>query len=212
MATLFIVGLTGGIASGKSTASAFFKDIGVPVVDADAISRALTLPGGLAIEPIAQTFGQTMIDETGALNRARMRQLVFSDAQAKKQLEAILHPLIHRQTKQALQAINPQTHPIAIYDCPLLLESPYWRHFTDHILLIDAPVDLQIERVMARSGLSADMAQKIIQNQMPRSEKIRWADSIIVNNSGLEDLRNALNLFWNAFFGFFNRKTETNKS
>ena len=121
-----VIGLTGGIGSGKSTAAAVFRSLGVPVVDADAISRALTGPGAEGSLAVARRFGEDFLDENRAMNRARMRELVFSNPEARRELEALLHPLIGRDVLRAFSSLSPDT-PYAVFDCPLLLENKTWR-------------------------------------------------------------------------------------
>ena len=142
-----VIGLTGGIGSGKSTAAAVFRSLGVPVVDADAISRALTGPGAEGSLAVARRFGDDFLDENRAMNRARMRELVFSNPAAKRELEALLHPLIGRDVLRAFASLSPDT-PYAVFDCPLLLENKTWRGFVSRVLVIDLADEASVERVM----------------------------------------------------------------
>jgi dephospho-CoA kinase len=148
----FTVGLTGGIGSGKSAAAQVFDELGIAVIDTDAVAHALTAPGGAAIAPIRAAFGADYLTVDGALDRARMRVLVFSDAEKKRQLESILHPLIRARTSELVQAARS---PYLILMVPLLVESGDYRRRCQRILVVDCPEELQLERVMARSSLDA---------------------------------------------------------
>lgn len=192
----WILGLTGGIGSGKSTAAALFARFGAPVVDADAISRSLTAAGGAAVSAIQQTFGPTFIAASGAMDRQRMRELVFTNPQAKAKLEAILRPLIRKGCLDALSAAQQQADarniPFCVFDCPLLIEWQALRERCGRILVIDASAEMQIQRVAARSGLSAERIESIIRAQIPRAERIAAADDIIFNGASPKALEAAL--------------------
>lgn len=175
------LGLTGGIGSGKTTVAGFFQAHGAIIFDADAISRQLTAPGGMAINPIREQFGAEYIAPDGALDRVRMRQTSFSDAQARTRLEAIIHPLV------GLEADRLQAQALAggaqcvVFDVPLLVESRRWRQRVDQVLVVDCPHETQIERVMARSALARDEVRKIIASQASRLQRLRAADIVIFN-------------------------------
>lgn len=174
-----LIGLTGGIGSGKSTVSALFAQKNIPVIDADVISRSLTQANGLAIETIRQTFGDHLIDANHALNRQVMRELVFSDPDAKKKLEAILHPLIQQEIQRRLAEIHS---PYVILDIPLLIESiSRYRHWLNQICVVDCDKTTQIARVKQRSGLSEEMITRIIHQQASREERLLHADEVIRN-------------------------------
>ena len=147
------IGLTGGIGSGKSTVAALLAGHGATLVDTDLIARELTLPGGAAIESIAAAFGSDLIDATGALDRTRMRALVFADASARQRLEAILHPMIGLETERQAHA---SAAPVIVFDVPLLVESGHWRARVDKVLVVDCAEATQIARVIARSDWTAD--------------------------------------------------------
>lgn len=182
----YIVGLTGGIGSGKSAAADGFAAHGITVVDTDVIAHALTSPDGAAIPTIRRLFGEHMIAADGSMDRARMRALVFSAPESRRQLEAILHPMI-----QALSAqlCADATSPYVILAVPLLIESGRYRERCDRICVVDCPEALQIERVGRRSGLSASQVQAIMQAQAPRAERLAAADDVINNSGSLDDLR-----------------------
>lgn len=177
----WIVGLTGGIGSGKTLASNAFAALGVPVIDTDLISHALTGPNGLAIDAIHRAFGDSLFDGAGQLDRAKMRELVFKDPIQRKTLESILHPLI---AQVALASISQHSNaPYVILAVPLLAESSEWQKRCDRILVIDCEVETQINRVMKRSGLSREQTQAIIMSQASREARKAIANEVIVNES-----------------------------
>ncbi len=180
------LGLTGGIGSGKSTVAAMLVDHGARLVDADAISRAASAAGGLAIGALAKEFGGGFITPQGALDRERMRELVYADAGAKKRLEAILHPLVGQEIGRQTQDFVGLGAACIVFDIPLLVESARWRQNLDRVLVIDCPNDLQIDRVVARSALTRESVEKIIDAQAPRALRLKAADMVIHN--GLIDL------------------------
>lgn len=176
------VALTGGIGSGKSTVADAFARLGVTVSDADAVSHALTAPGGIALPAIRAAFGDEIIDTQGALDRTRLRRQVFADAAARQQLEAILHPLIRARMLAEAESADS---PYALLVIPLLLETGQ-QSLADLVLVVDVPERVQIERVKARSGLAAPEIQRIIQCQVSRAERLAAADDVI-DNSGPAD-------------------------
>lgn len=178
------LGLTGGIGSGKSTLSRFLAECGAAVIDADAVSRSVTAPGGAAIAPIRKTFGDALIDATGALDRARMRELVFADATARHRLEAIVHPLVGALTIQRAQEAQAGGARLLVFDIPLLAESARWPRELDAVAVVDCREETQITRVMARSGLTREAVQGIIAAQASRAARRAVAD-IVVHNDGL---------------------------
>ncbi|WP_333843252.1 dephospho-CoA kinase [Limnohabitans sp.] len=188
------IGLTGGIGSGKSTVSQMLQDRGAAVMDADAISLSLTAPHGAAMATIARTFGAAFVNADGALNREHMRAHVFSQPKAKKTLEAIIHPLVAQETERQAQAALHAGYRTLVFDIPLLVEAgTRWRTQVDRILVIDCLVETQIQRVMARSGLSAEAVQKIIAAQSTRPNKLAAADWVIFNDGiPIETLREAV--------------------
>ena len=177
------LGITGGIGSGKSTVCALLADKGIPVIDADAISRACTAPGGAALPAIAQAFGDAVFEAPGILNRDAMRALVFDQPQARAQLQALLHPMIAAEIeRQASQAalVSP---PCIAFDIPLLVESKRWRAVLDRVLVVDCQAQTQIDRVMQRSGLTAESVQKIMAAQSSRVARLQCADYVLFNES-----------------------------
>lgn len=189
--TLRRIGLTGGIGSGKSTVAGLLATCGACVVDADAISRQLTAVGGAAIAPIAQQFGAQAITLEGAMNRDVMRQRVFDDAAVRRQLEAIIHPLVSLEAaRQAEQAAREGCLCI-VFDIPLLVESGRWRQQLDQVLVVDCSEATQISRVTARSGWTPEAVQKVMAGQASRAQR-RAAADVCLYNDGLS--REALGL------------------
>jgi dephospho-CoA kinase len=182
----YLVGLTGGIGSGKSTVAALFSELGVPVIDTDAISHQLTKPAGAAIPYIRAEFGDAYIDEQGALDRAKMRQLVFSDNTAKQRLEGILHPLILKQAKNQAES---STAPYVLLVVPLLFESADYQNWLHHTVTIDCPEETQVARATKRGGLSEQLVRAIMAQQMSRVQRLQLANDHIVNDGTLNDLR-----------------------
>lgn len=188
------IGLTGGIGSGKSTVAALLVEQGACLVDTDAIARALTLPGGAAMGPVAAAFGPGALAADGALDRAYMRQLVFQDPAAKLRLEGILHPLIGAEARR--QAAEAGERPV-IYDVPLLTESSHWRARVARVLVVDCSEDTQAARVAARPGWDDASARRVIAQQAPRKTRRAIADAVIHNDGiSLDALRQAVQALW----------------
>jgi dephospho-CoA kinase len=175
------VGLTGGIGSGKSTVLAMLAQLGAATVDADAISRATTAAGGAAIAEIERVFGAQFITAERALDRDRMRAHTFSNAQARKQLEAIIHPLVGAESAKQVEAALARGTKCVVFDIPLLVESGRWRQQVDRVLVIDCSPETQVARVMQRSGLDADAVRAIIATQATRAQRLAAADIVICN-------------------------------
>ena len=181
----FVVGLTGGIGSGKSAAADEFARLGATVVDTDAIAHALTEKGGAALPQIEKAFGKEFIT-AGAMDRQRMRRHVFSHPQEKKKLEGILHPLIRTEGARRVQAA---AGPYVIYVVPLLVESGEPRRGVDRVLVVDAPEAAQLERVRSRSRLAEDEVRAILAAQATREERRAAADDVIDNGGSIDALR-----------------------
>ncbi len=185
------IGLTGGIGSGKSTVAGFLREAGAALIDTDAISRALTLPAGPAMPAIAAEFGAGFVAADGALDRDRMRALAFSDAGAKRRLEAILHPLITAQALAEAQAADAARAPLVVFDVPLLVESGRWRARVARVLVVDCSADTQIARVLQRPGWTRERVDGALAAQTSRQARRAAADAVLVNEGiALVTLRN----------------------
>lgn len=182
----FAVGLTGGIGCGKTTVANMFADLGATLVDTDEIAHALTAAHGAAMPALLAEFGPGCATADGALDRAAMRALVFSDSSARHRLEAILHPRIR---DAALAAAAIATGSYVIFVVPLLIESGTWRARVNRVLAIDCPEPVQIARVMARNGLSEDQVRAIMATQITRAERLAAADDVVTNDGGIDELR-----------------------
>jgi dephospho-CoA kinase len=182
----FCVGLTGGIGSGKSVASSMFGELGAAIVDTDEISRALTAPGGAAIAAIRESFGPEYIAADGGLDRARMRSLVFGDADAKRKLEGILHPRIRDRMRAAVAAAR-ESYVIAVI--PLLFETGVCLDLLQRVLVVDCEESEQVRRASSRSGLHAQDVRAIMAAQLPRAERLKRADDVLRNDGSVEALR-----------------------
>jgi dephospho-CoA kinase len=176
-----LLGLTGGIGSGKSTVAKRLAELGAAVIDADAIARSVTAPGGSAMPAIRTAFGDAFVTPDGALDRDRMRQQVFSDPQAKHRLEAIVHPLVGEETARQTRAALARQVSVIVFDVPLLVESAHWRERVDRILVVDCLPATQIQRVVARSGLTPDAVERIIAAQATREQRQAIAHWVILN-------------------------------
>jgi dephospho-CoA kinase len=176
------LGLTGGIGSGKSTVASILARAGAAVMDADAISRSLTQAGGRAIPAILAEFGETLIGPDGAMDREAMRALVFSNPSSKRQLEAIVHPLVGQVLQEQSNAAVAAGHACLVYDVPLLVESgDRWRRQVDWVCVVDCEVETQIQRVMARNQLGRADVERIISQQASRQQRLACADAVIFN-------------------------------
>lgn len=194
-----LVGLTGGIGSGKSAAQRFFEELGVGCVDADVVAREVVMPGEPALVAIAEHFGADVLDNQGALNRALLRQRIFSDAEAKAWLEGLLHPLIRQRMMAQLDALSG---PYRMLVAPLLFENGL-DALCDASVLVDVPEALQVERVMARDGVDAEQARAIMASQMARAEKLARAGYVLDNSGSLEGLREQVFELHGVLVGLF---------
>lgn len=198
----FRVGLTGGIGSGKSTVAQLFAAHGVPIIDTDVISHQLTCSGGGAIEAIKIEFGSNFIDATGAMDRGRMRQLVFSDHHAKQRLENILHPLILAQSKQLAESASA---PYVLLVIPLLFESGTYQDWLQRTVVVDCSESSQIKRAMTRSNLSEATVKDIMAQQLPRSQRLLQADDVILNDADLASLKPQVDRMHQTYLKFAER-------
>ena len=183
----YLVGLTGGIGSGKSTVANLFAAYGVRIIDTDLISHQLTQANGVAIPALREAFGKDFIDGQGALDRSKMRELVFAHPAAKKRLEDILHPLILAQTKQ--QAAAPGDAPYTLIVVPLLFESGHYTDWLQQVIAVDCPEDVQLARTMQRSKLDENAIRAIMAQQLSRAQRLQLAHEIIRNDGSLADLQ-----------------------
>ena len=201
-----LVGLTGGIGSGKTAVSELLAQLGAGVIDTDQIAHQITAPGGSAIPLIQKHFGAEYIDESGALDRGKMRSLVFQDLESKKALEAITHPLIKQETIRQAQLLVQANFPYLVFVVPLLIESGSWKGQIDHLVVVDCPEEIQIERVMQRSNLSKIEVEAILKAQATRKERLALADTVIENQGKLTDLQSAVRQLHQKILGIQKNK------
>lgn len=195
----FSVGLSGGIGSGKTTVANMFAELGASIIDTDIIAHQLSQTGGAAIPIIAEYFGAQFIDASGAMDRAKMRELVFSDAHAKRQLENILHPLIRQQCEIEAKKADG-TYPIFVV--PLLIESGDWRARVQRILIIDCDQETQIARVMQRNKFERAQVLRILATQVGRDERLAQADDIINSMADLSHVRSEVEILHKKYLNF----------
>ena len=184
----FRVALTGGIASGKSTVADLFAALGVPVIDTDVIAREVVEPGRPALTQVIETFGSEVLGSDGRLNRRRLRERIFADPDAKRRLEAILHPAIRAEMERQSRAADG---PYQVLVIPLLTEGKRRDH-VDRVLLVDVPEELQIQRLVSRDGVSHEQAQASLNAQATRAERLTMADDVVRNTGRPDDLRDAV--------------------
>ena len=197
---MLTVGLTGGIASGKSLAASAFSALGVPVLNADLVAREVVAPGSPGLQQIRERFGDAFITPAGELDRRRMREHVFANAEARRALEAITHPAIRARL---LQWRDAQRAPYCVLDVPILVESGL-DALVDRILVIDAPADLQVQRLVARDGISQELAGQMLAAQASREQRLARANDVVVNAGPPEAVRTAvdrLHAFYLALAG-----------
>ena len=192
------IGLSGGIGSGKSTVARRFAVLGALVVDTDAVAHALTAPGGAALPAIAAAFGADMIAADGAMDRVKMRALVFGQPAERLRLEAILHPMIGAATRA--QASRAGAGQAIVFDVPLLTESGTWRARVDRVVIVDCSAATQVARVVERSGWTADAVERTIAQQATRAQRRAIADAVIVNETlTLAQLEHEVDVLWAAW-------------
>lgn len=179
------IGLTGGIASGKSAVANEFASLGIPLIDADLISRELVEPGQPALAKILEVFGPGVLDQSGHLDRRRLRELVFADPAQRRRLEAILHPAVRAEL---IRRSQESTGPYQILVVPLLVENRLG-HLVDRILVVDVPESTQIERLQARDSVDPDQARRMLSAQTSRTARLAEADDVISNTGSLSDLK-----------------------
>lgn len=195
------IGLTGGIGSGKSTVATMLERCGAAIVDTDAIARAITGPGGLAMPAVAQAFGSEFVTPDGALDRDRMRALAFGEPAAKARLEALLHPMIGTQALQQAEAARAAGRPV-VFDVPLLTESSAWRARVARLLVVDCSAETQVMRVAARPGWDEATARSVIGQQAARERRRAIADAVLHNDGvSLERLEQQVRALWQRWHG-----------
>ncbi len=175
------IGLTGGAASGKTTVSDFFKGLGIPVIDADVISHEVTQPDGSAFEEIISSFGSSILDENGLIDRKKMRAIIFDDASKKEMLERIIHPKVR---EEMFDSVSQSNDHYLIVSVPLLVETGM-NQMMDRTLVVDCSEETQIERLMHRDKITLDEAKSILRNQTSRSNRLKAADDLIVNEKNV---------------------------
>lgn len=176
------IGLTGGIGSGKSTVAALWVQLGATLIDADALARSATASGGVAIPAIAQAFGAGALTAEGALDRDAMRALAFTDPDARRRLESIVHPWVGKLIAQATDTALTQGARCLLFDIPLLVESAHWRAKLWRVCVVDCQASTQIARVVQRNGMGAAEVQRILDAQAPRVQRLKAADAVIFND------------------------------
>ena len=190
-----IIGLTGGIGSGKTAVSDIFEELGIGIVDADLASRVVVEKGRPSLEEIAKHFGQGILTEAGELDRAKLREIIFNSDEEKNWLESLLHPVIAKQIQEELKA---SSSPYTILVSPLLLETNQ-KDFCKKVLVVDVPVETQIERTLKRDDVSLEQVHSIIKAQISRDKRLELADEVIVNDKSLEDLQLAVSKLHQQF-------------
>lgn len=183
-----IVGLTGGIGSGKSTVARMFADLGVPIVDADQVAREVVEPGSDGLKAVVAAFGEDVLDPDGRLDRAKLGERVFGDEAARKRLEGILHPRIAARSMERLMALSKEGHAYALYEAALLVENGSHR-MMGALIVVAADEARQIARVRARDGLDEDAARARIASQLPLADKVAVADYVVHNDGSIEETR-----------------------
>lgn len=196
MSNVYVVGLTGGIGSGKSAAADEFARLGATVVDTDAIAHELTASGGAAIPALRALFGPEYINASGAMDRAKVRAKVFSDPAAKMNLEGMLHPMIRSESERRIAA---SAGPYVVYVVPLLIESGNYRTRVQRVAVVDCPEEVQLARVKSRSKLPEDEIRKIIASQVPRTQRKAAADDVIDNSGALGALHKRVQELHHAY-------------
>lgn len=184
-----LIGLTGGIGSGKTTVSTILGELGAGIIDTDLISHQITGIGGKAIPLISAAFGADFIDPQGALNRAKMRALVFEDANARQVLEQITHPLIQQETAKQAFDLAKSGVPYLVFVVPLLVESGSWPKLLDYLVVVDCPEETQIQRVMHRNNMTRLEVENILKAQISRKVRLEAANAVIENQGNLDKLK-----------------------
>ena len=191
---MFIIGLTGGIGSGKSAAATILKRLGLKIIDLDQITHNLMKPSELGYIEIKKEFGEKYIDTKGAIDRKLLREEIFSSLDLKKRIESILHPIIFEECSKQLNKLKHEKYIVLVI--PLLFETKNYISLIDESLLIDCDLETQIERVIKRDSVSKALANRIIKNQMNRQEKQLLADKVILNDGNINHLKTQLDIYY----------------
>jgi dephospho-CoA kinase len=191
---MFIIGLTGGIGSGKSAAAKILKELGLKVIDLDQITHELMMPSELGYIEIKKEFGEKYIDTKGAIDRKLLREEIFSSFDLKKRIESILHPIIFEECNKQLNILKHEKYIVLVI--PLLFETKNYISLIDESLLIDCDLEAQIERVIKRDNVSKALVNRIIKNQMNRQEKQLLADKVILNDGNINHLKTQLDSYY----------------
>jgi dephospho-CoA kinase len=195
-----VFGLTGGIASGKSTVGRMLRDEGAPVVDADQLARAVVEPGQPALDDIVREFGRSVLQDDGALDRKRLGEIVFSDETKRKRLQQITHPRIAMAAQAQVEGYRAQGEPVVVYEAALLVENNLHRAL-DGLIVVRATVEQQVERCMKRDGVTEEQARARIAAQLPLVEKLKVATHVIDNTGTLDETRAQVRALWRALRG-----------
>ena len=190
-----IIGLTGGIGSGKTAVSDAFQDLGITIVDADLASRIVVQKGKPSLKKIAEYFGNDILNENSELDRAKLREIIFNSDEEKNWLESLLHPAIANQIQDELKA---SSSPYTILVSPLLLETNQ-KEYCSKVLVVDVPVELQVERTLKRDQVSEGQVKSIIKAQISRKNRLEFADEVIINDGSLEELHSTVMKFHQKF-------------
>ena len=194
---MFTVGLTGGVASGKTTATDFFAENGISVIDADKISRDLQTINGKGYQSIVEKFGEKILDSDGEINRAKIRELAFQDQEKRLWLEQLMHPLIGEEVLRQLEEVKSKW---AIYSAPLWSEKNQF----DRVLVIDVPINIQIERIKKRDNISDKLALEIINTQLTSHQRNEFATDLIMNDGQMDDFKNKLSFYLKLYTNLAN--------
>lgn len=201
-----IVGLTGGIGSGKSTVARYFRDYGVPVINTDDIAKQLLEPNQPLLKEVVKHFGKQILQNNGSLNREKLRTLVFESTDERHWLEALLHPRIKEKVLESANAENFKNEkkiPYLIVEIPLLIEA-HFEDMVDRILVVDCPSNLQIKRIQQRDATPVNIIQQIIKAQVDRNTRLQKANDVIENINGLETLKNKITALHQYYLKLFN--------
>lgn len=205
---MYLVGLTGGIASGKTLVSDIFAGFGVPVIDADVLARLAVAPNSDGLTQLIDHFGTSILTGDGELNRAALRELIFSEPDHRKTVDSILHPIIRTLSDEQINLAEQQGHTYAIYAVPLLVETAQQHRF-DRILVVDVPVETQLQRLLDRDGGTLAKAQAIIDAQASRTDRLALADDVIDNNGTVESVRTHVAQLHSKYLELAQQKKQT---